>query len=162
MTRADCEGYGRDQVGGDERNWIAVMIRSGIVVSDNAFALSHLTLSRPPSTRLGATMSEDTRNWRPFMSSAANKLHNFKGYLTSKDPRLLSAPTPPQRASGDPSTPGADPGSGTRQSWSQWAGEKLRRNGQAQGNDPNVVERVSLFPGWAARRLHRASSGEGV
>jgi len=110
-------------------------------------------------------MSEDMRNWRPFLSSATNKLNNFKGYLTSKDPRPIATPSPPtsfQQDYGDPSSPGIDPGSATRQSWRQWAGEKLRRNGQAQGNNANVVERVSLFPGWAARRLHKPSPSEGT
>ena len=108
-------------------------------------------------------MSEDTRKWRPFLSSATSKLNNFKGYLASKDPRPLSSVSPQfQQGSGDSSGHGADPGSGTRQSWTQWAGEKLRRAGQAQGDSGNVVEMVSLFPGWAARRLHTPSPGEGT
>ena len=109
-------------------------------------------------------MSEDTQNWRPLLSSAANKLNTFKGYLASKDPRPLSpAPlTSPQRGDGDPAGVGPDSGSGTRQSWTQWAGDKLRRSGQPQGNNVNFVEKVSLFPGWAARRLHSPSPGEGT
>lgn len=109
-------------------------------------------------------MSEDMRNRRPFLSSASNKLHNFKGYLASKDPRPFSpAPsTPFQRGSGDPSTLGVDLEPAARQSWTQWAGEKLRRNGQAQGNNTSIVEKVSLFPGWATRRLHQSSPGEGA
>ena len=109
-------------------------------------------------------MSEDTRNWRPLLSSATNKLNSFKGYIASKDPRPLT-PTPPSTSSQpsgrDPSCLDVDPGSGTRQSWAQWAGEKLRRGGQPQGNG-NAVEKVSLFPGWAARRLHKPSLGEGT
>lgn len=109
------------------------------------------------------TMSEDMRKWRPFLSSATSKLNNFKGYLASKDPRPLSSVSPPsQRGSGDSSGHGTDPGSGTRQSWTQWAGEKLRRAGQVQGDNGNAVEMVSLFPGWAARRLHTPSPGEGT
>ena len=110
-------------------------------------------------------MSEDTRNWRPLLSSAANKLQSFKGYLATKDPRPLSPASPSssfQRGDGDPASCGADSGSGTRQSWTQWAGDKLRRSGQPEGNNVNVVEKVSLFPGWAARRLHNPSPGEGA
>jgi len=110
-------------------------------------------------------MSEDTRNWRPLLSSAANKLQSFKGYLATKDPRPLSPASPSpsfQRSDGDPASYVADSGSGTRQSWTQWAGDKLRRSGQPEGNNVNVVEKVSLFPGWAARRLHNPSPGEGT
>ncbi|KAF9649212.1 hypothetical protein BDM02DRAFT_1948477 [Thelephora ganbajun] len=99
-----------------------------------------------------------------MLSSTAKKLNSFKGYLASKDPRPLSPPTSPsvsfQPGGGDPSSPGADPGYATRQSWTQWAGEKLWRNGQAQSNNANVVEKLSLFPGWAARRIHTPSPGE--
>lgn len=114
---------------------------------------------------VGATMSEDMRNWRPLISTATSKLQNFKGYLASKDPRPLSSASPStsfQRVGGDPSSAGVDPGSPTRQSWTQWAGEKLRRNGQGQGSNAGVVENVALFPGWAARRLHRSSLSEGT
>jgi len=116
-------------------------------------------------TRLRTIMSEDTRNWRPLLSSAANKLQTFKGYLATKDPRPLSPASSSssfQRGDGDPASCAADPGSGTRQSWTQWAGDKLRRSGQPEGNNVNVVEKVSLFPGWAARRLHNPSPGEGA
>jgi len=110
-------------------------------------------------------MSEDIRNWRPLISSATSKLQNFKGYLASKDPRPLSPASSSssfQRGDGDPATLGADSGPGTRQSWTQWAGDKLRRGSQPEGNNANVVEKVSLFPGWAARRLHKPSPGEGA
>jgi len=133
----------------------------------NGFSALSRLRSYQSLTRLRAIMSEDMGHWRPFLSSATNKLNNFKGYLASKDPRPLSSTLPSasassQRSSGDPSGPGADSESATRQSWTQWAGEKLRLNGQAQGNDANVVERVLLFPGWAARRLHTPSPGEGT
>lgn len=100
------------------------------------------------------------QSWRPFLSSTANKLHSFKGYLASKDPRQLS-PASPCRVDGGPSNPGNDLGSATKQTWTQWAGEKLKRNNQSQGDNTNV-ETVLLFPGWAARRLHQPSSGGGT
>lgn len=109
-------------------------------------------------------MSGDTQNWRPLISSATNKLNSFKGYLASKDPRPLT-PTPslaPNRGGDDSSNPGAGLGPATRQTWRQWAGDKLRRNGQSPGDNANVVEKVILFPGWAARRLHQPSSGGGA
>ena len=110
-------------------------------------------------------MSGDMRNWRPRLSTATNKLHSFKGYLASKDPRAPSVASPPtsfQQGPGDPPSSGVDPGPATKQSWTQWAGDKLRRSGQAQGDNANVVEKVLLFPGWAARRLHTPSPGEGT
>lgn len=119
--------------------------------------------NRRPGLR--AIMSGDTRNWRPLISSATNKLHSFKGYLASKDPRPLTPASPSpsfQRSDGSPAGPEADPASGTRQSWTQWAGEKLKRSGQPEGNNLNVEEKVFLFPGWAARRLHKPSPGEGT
>lgn len=152
-----AEGYGRDQVSGDERGFT-------LNCGDGASAPSQLR-SCQPSTRLPATMSEEMRNWRPLLSTASNKLNSFKGYLASKDPRPLSQASPStssQQGGDGPSTPGVDPGSGTKQSWAQWAGEKLRRSSQSEGNNANVVEKVSLFPGWAARRLHKPSPGEGT
>lgn len=106
-------------------------------------------------------MSGDMQSWRPFISSTASKLNSFKGYLTSRDPRPLS-PAPSYEGGGDPSNPRADLGSATgptRQSWKQWANEKLRGN-QSQEDNTNFVETISLFPGWAARRLGPPSLGE--
>lgn len=144
-----------DQPSGDGR---------GTAVMGLFHTLVALCLCQPP-TRLLAIMSEDTRKWRPLLSSATNKLQSFKGYLATKDPRPLSPASPSssfQRGDGDPVSYEADSGTGTRQSWTQWAGDKLRRSGQPEGNNANVVEKVSLFPGWAARRLHNSSPGEGA
>lgn len=102
-------------------------------------------------------MSGDMQNWRPLLSTAANKLHSFKGYLVSKDPRPLTPASSSGPYQGEANPSSSDPGPTTRQSWTQWAGGRLRRS---QGDDASVVEKVSLFPGWAARRLD-SSSGEG-
>ena len=127
----------------------------------NGFAFS--SQGHPP-TLLSPTMSGDMRDWRPLLSTAAGKLNSFKGYLASKDPRPFSPASSSVSLKGgtDPVSPGADPGPATRQSWTQWAGDKLRRGNQYQGDNANVVEKVALFPGWAARRLHRSSPGEGT
>lgn len=37
-------------------------------------------------------------------------------------------------------------------SWREWAGDKMRSRGMS-GSDA-AVEKVTLFPGWAARRYH--------
>ena len=159
-TRGDrgnqSEGYGRDQASGDGRS---VLLSRG----DGASAPSQ-PCSCQPLARLRATMSEDMRSWRPLLSTATSKLNTFKGYLASRDPRPLSpaSPSTSSQQGNGPSSLGAGPGSGTRQSWTQWAGEKLGRSGQSEGNNANVVEKVSLFPGWAARRLHKPSQGEGT
>ena len=104
-------------------------------------------------------MSGDIQNWRPLLSSAGTKLNSLRGYLASKDPRPLSSASSHGEGNSPPK-PGADLGSATRQSWTQWAGEKLRRSNQSRGDNTNALESVSLFPGWAARRAHQAPSGE--
>ncbi|KAI5121638.1 hypothetical protein M0805_001166 [Coniferiporia weirii] len=43
----------------------------------------------------------------------------------------------------------------SKQSWRQWAGDKIRRHGTGSGSS-SAVEKVSLFPGWAARAYHSA------
>jgi hypothetical protein len=108
-------------------------------------------------------MSGDMRDWRPLLSTAAGKLNSFKGYLASKDPRPFSpaSSSVSLKCGTDPVRPGPDAGPATRQSWTQWAGDMLKRGNQSQGDNANVVEKVALFPGWAARRLHRPSPGQG-
>jgi hypothetical protein len=87
-------------------------------------------------------MSEDMRYWK----AATSKISSFKGYLAQKDPR-----SSPRFRVGESVTEGH---ASSRQTWSQWAGSKLKLNIQGQDSNNFAVERLSLFPGWAARRLH--------
>lgn len=43
------------------------------------------------------------------------------------------------------------------QSWSQWAGQKIRRSTA----DVATIDEVHLFPGWATRHLHGPDEPEG-
>lgn len=44
-----------------------------------------------------------------------------------------------------------------KQSWKEWAGDKIRKRGTGSGSK-DAVERISLFPGWAHRRYHGEKS----
>lgn len=74
---------------------------------------------------------------RSFASSASRSI---KSYVASRDPRRPTLVT--REAGGEYEA---------RQSWGQWAGQKLR---QVQGEAIPSVESLSLFPGWATRRFH--------
>ncbi|TFK39506.1 hypothetical protein BDQ12DRAFT_712190 [Crucibulum laeve] len=88
-------------------------------------------------------MSEDMSTSWKYIQSASSRLSSFKGYLREHRTPL---PSPGARAA---------PQQGTaeeRQSWRQWAGQKIRlRRGSGDEEDRNT-EVVNLFPGWAARR----------
>ena len=46
-----------------------------------------------------------------------------------------------------------------KQSWKDWAGEKIKRRNSSMSN---AVERISMFPGWAVRRYHnKEKEGDG-
>ncbi|KZT09836.1 uncharacterized protein LAESUDRAFT_796156 [Laetiporus sulphureus 93-53] len=81
-------------------------------------------------------------SWRSLASAASRQI---KTYVSQKEFRRAS-----------PSSRGiiGDEGSSRKQSWTQWAGQKLR---QVQGENTGV-EQVLLFPGWAARRFHEPSN----
>ncbi|TBU47533.1 hypothetical protein BD309DRAFT_988005 [Dichomitus squalens] len=76
-------------------------------------------------------------SWRSLASAASRSL---KGYIAQQ--RDLKQGYPLSRSSGAEAT--------KKQSWSQWAGQKLRRAGQ--GEYDTSGDRLTLFPGWAARR----------
>ncbi|KAH8111003.1 hypothetical protein DFH11DRAFT_708254 [Phellopilus nigrolimitatus] len=46
---------------------------------------------------------------------------------------------------------------GQKQSWREWAGDKISR--RTNSMNEAAVEKVSLFPGWAARRYHGEEAG---
>ncbi|KAI0369116.1 hypothetical protein BV20DRAFT_997309 [Pilatotrama ljubarskyi] len=87
-------------------------------------------------------MSEDMpASWRSIASAASRSL---KGYIAQQ--RELKQAYPLSRGAPPQSSEAAS----KKQSWSQWAGQKLRRGSQ---NEYDVSgDRLSLFPGWATRR----------
>ena len=90
-------------------------------------------------------MSEEMApSWRSLASAASRSI---KGYIAQQ--RELKQGYPASRG---PPPPGSE--LPKRQTWGQWAGQKLRSIGQ--GGDPGTsFERVSLFPGWAYRQYHQ-------
>ena len=76
-------------------------------------------------------------SWRSLASAASRSI---KGYIAQQ--RELKQGYPPSR--------GVDVEAAKKQSWGQWAGQKLRRG--SQGEYDISGDRLSLFPGWAARR----------
>ena len=83
-------------------------------------------------------MSNEMSSWRSLASAASRSI---KGYVAQRDFRK---PIPSGR-----SDSGDGPVSSKRQSWGQWASQKLRRT---NGSDDGNAERLALFPGWATRR----------
>ena len=96
-------------------------------------------------------MANDMRvpYWKSLASASSSRLSSFKDYLAQRDrtPRAalnlggLRAAEPPDAAA-------------RRQTWKQWAGQKIARGGAAEDAAGASAEKVILFPGWAARRYH--------
>ncbi|EIN09461.1 hypothetical protein PUNSTDRAFT_143017 [Punctularia strigosozonata HHB-11173 SS5] len=87
-------------------------------------------------------MANDMPSWRPISS----KLANFKSYLNPRDSSSSSRAARPRQLQEAPRT----------QSWGQWAGEKLKGISGSEGSNSGN-HRLSLFPGWAARRYQRVT-----
>ncbi|KAH9857256.1 hypothetical protein C2E23DRAFT_381428 [Lenzites betulinus] len=84
---------------------------------------------------------EMSPSWRSLASSASRSI---KGYIAQQRELKQSYPAGRVRSSQDFDT------ASKKQSWGQWAGQKLRRG---SSSDYDVSgDRLSLFPGWAARR----------
>ncbi|KAI0794117.1 hypothetical protein C8Q74DRAFT_1193864 [Fomes fomentarius] len=90
-------------------------------------------------------------SWRSLASAASRSI---KGYITQQ--RELKQAYPAAR--GQQKTASVD--SAGKQSWSQWAGQKLRRG--SQGEYDTSGDRLALFPGWAARRYREPPSGNDI
>ncbi|KAI1793481.1 hypothetical protein LXA43DRAFT_1073156 [Ganoderma leucocontextum] len=88
-------------------------------------------------------------SWRSLASAASRSI---KGYIAQQ--RELKQGYPSSRGI---IPPGAE--AAKRQSWSQWAGQKLRRG--SQGEYDATGDRLSLFPGWAARRYREPPQDSG-
>ncbi|KAI0077768.1 hypothetical protein K474DRAFT_1684169 [Panus rudis PR-1116 ss-1] len=85
-------------------------------------------------------------SWRTLASAASR---SFKGYVNAQRESARRTPQGWDRSSAG----GQDPS--FRQVFGQWAGQKLRGlqgGGEDAGGTTNEVEKLSLFPGWAARR----------
>ncbi|KAJ7680612.1 hypothetical protein DFH06DRAFT_972705 [Mycena polygramma] len=82
--------------------------------------------------------------------SSSSRLSAVKGYISQRD--LKKIPNALQR------TVTAE---GTKQSWKEWAGQKISAAGgmRGQGGSQNS-ERIALFPGWAARRYRQDGVGQ--
>ncbi|THH32474.1 hypothetical protein EUX98_g1742 [Antrodiella citrinella] len=97
-------------------------------------------------------MPEDM-SWRSIASVASRTI---KSYVAQRDPRkvvVVSTSEAPNNNNG--------PQANTygKQSWGQWAGQKIREI--RQPNDEaaaNAIEKLSLFPGWAARRYREPNT----
>ncbi|EPQ56666.1 hypothetical protein GLOTRDRAFT_138333 [Gloeophyllum trabeum ATCC 11539] len=92
-------------------------------------------------------MSDSAMSKRSLLSSALSKLSNAR---TSAD--LKNAL--PGRRDLRPGENGYVDGEGKKQSWRQWAGEKIK----GRGGNVVTAERISLFPGWATRRYREGDS----
>ncbi|KIJ65200.1 hypothetical protein HYDPIDRAFT_153245 [Hydnomerulius pinastri MD-312] len=77
-------------------------------------------------------------------SPPSSRLTSLKDYLSQRDFKLAL----PSRRALRPGEGGYVDGHDTPQSWSQWAGQKIRRN----GSDVATIDEVNLFPGWATKR----------
>ncbi|TFY64639.1 hypothetical protein EVJ58_g2497 [Rhodofomes roseus] len=75
-----------------------------------------------------------------FRSLASAASRSIKGYVASRE---FKRPTFAAKEVGSEN--------GSRPTWSQWAGQKLR---QVQGEGTSGTESLFLFPGWATRRFH--------
>ena len=95
-------------------------------------------------------------SWRSLASAASRSV---KGYIAQQRATKQGYP-----ASRGPPPPLPNGEQSKKQTWSQWAGQKLRRG--SQGEQDYSGDRISLFPGWAARRyrvsLKKGDDGESV
>ncbi|KAI0695337.1 hypothetical protein C8T65DRAFT_665431 [Cerioporus squamosus] len=93
-------------------------------------------------------MSEEMApSWRSLASAASRSI---KGYISQRE---LKQGYPASR--GQPQL--AAEQNSERQSWRQWAGQKLRRGSQSEYDTSG--DRLSLFPGWATRRYREPPRG---
>lgn len=85
---------------------------------------------------------------RPMSASnprPSSRLAGLKSYISQQNLRTVI----PTRRALRPGENGYVDGRTTTQSWSQWAGQKIRRSGP----DVTTTDEVTLFPGWASRCL---------
>ncbi|KAI0917865.1 hypothetical protein AcV5_002696 [Taiwanofungus camphoratus] len=86
-------------------------------------------------------MADEMSPWKSLANAASRSI---KSYVTQRDPKRVFP------ASRDVRSADSEGGS-QRQTWGQWAGQKLRKATQSEGAS---IDRLLLFPGWATRRFH--------
>ncbi|TDL24014.1 hypothetical protein BD410DRAFT_786728 [Rickenella mellea] len=86
--------------------------------------------------------------WKALASARVSSFKEHVGQLDYK--QMLEG-----RRELKPGDPRYHEGGPSKQSWSQWAGEKIRRK-PTMG--PPSIESIALFPGWATRRFHQEQS----
>ena len=93
----------------------------------------------------------DRSSWKSGVAGASSRLATLKGLIPP--PQRDALRTFFDRRSPDTRSPKGSvsrEGQDRKLSWREWAGDKLRSRNP--GN--TAVEKVSLFPGWAARRYY--------
>ncbi|TFY81111.1 hypothetical protein EWM64_g2908, partial [Hericium alpestre] len=88
--------------------------------------------------------------WKSLTSASSSRLSVVKDYISQRDFK----PRKDQR----PGEPGYTEGQSKRQSWAQWAGQKIAKRLDDVGGGSS--EKVILFPGWASRRYHEGYSAD--
>lgn len=89
-------------------------------------------------------MPEDM-SWRSIASVASRTI---KGYVAQRDPRKVVVVSSSEALDNEQQT-----NTYGKQSWGQWAGQKIREIRQPnEEGGATAIEKLSLFPGWAARR----------
>ncbi|KAI0272707.1 hypothetical protein BC834DRAFT_817656 [Gloeopeniophorella convolvens] len=84
------------------------------------------------------------RSWKALASASSSRLSSFKEYIAQRDLK-------PVRRDLQPGENGYIDGAAKKQSWTQWAGQKLvKKAGEADGS--MSMEKIVLLPGWASRR----------
>lgn len=83
-------------------------------------------------------------SWRSI-TSASSRVSSLKDYVGQRDYKSFFDRKEIRPGDGMNAAQGS-----TKQTWSQWAGEKIRRR-NGSGSD---LEQVILFPGWSTRRFH--------
>lgn len=88
-------------------------------------------------------------SWR---KSASSRLSSFKGYIAQQDLRN----TLPEAIS-------RQIGAGKERAgnFKEWAGQKINKGYNNSGQTNTGTEKISLFPGWAARRYPSTGQQEG-
>ncbi|KAA1468924.1 hypothetical protein DENSPDRAFT_834421 [Dentipellis sp. KUC8613] len=84
------------------------------------------------------------RYWKTLASASSSRLSTLKDYIAQRDLK-------PQRKELRPGDAGYTAGETKKQSWAQWAGQKIAKRMEDAGGSS---EKVVLFPGWASRRYH--------
>jgi hypothetical protein len=81
------------------------------------------------------------------MRPLSSRVSSFKSYLSQARNQVVQSRA--NAVNPDGSTP----------TWGQWAGQKLK-NMAGRGEGQSGVEKLFIFPGWAARSYHEIKPGD--